>query len=64
MLDALLVILLVAAAAWYVIRRFCTGKDAGGCGCSGGCGGCGRSADNGRGTGCAAGNRDAFLSRR
>lgn len=41
-MDTLIVIVIVALAAWYVVRKF-FGKKAGscGCGCSGGGGSCG-----------------------
>lgn len=49
MIDTLVVFVIVAVAAWYVVRRFVSvgkGKDAGcGCGCSGGKTGCSRAGD-------------------
>ncbi len=36
MWETLVVILIVAVAAWYAIRRFWSAKDSGSCGC--GCG--------------------------
>lgn len=58
MVDTLVVLGIVALAAWYVTRRFVRSRKGGGCGCSGGCEGCG-SAGTSAGTGCCGPDRPA-----
>ena len=54
MFDTLVVIVIVAGAAWFVARRFLSLGKGGGCGCSGGGDSCGCA---GNGKGCSGGGR-------
>lgn len=56
MVDTLIVIGIVALAAWYVARRFVRARKGGGCGCSGSCECCGSAGPKGE-AGCGAGDR-------
>jgi len=57
-MDTLIVVVIVALAAWYVARKF-FGKKGGscGCGCSGGDGSCGGAAGLGKPSCCDPGKR-------
>ncbi|MGD9609494.1 MAG: FeoB-associated Cys-rich membrane protein [Desulfovibrionaceae bacterium] len=62
MFDTLVVLVIVAAAGWYVFRRFVAvgrGKGGGcGCGCSGNDGGCACTDKAGRPTACPGSGKE------
>jgi hypothetical protein len=64
MVDTLVVLAIVAVAAWYVVRRFVSmGKGGGGCGCGCSCpgsgSGCGCAGKDGNPTACPENGKQA-----